>query len=119
MSDRAYLALYFDAPLQSWGYASKFDRRTTLAHPTRSGVIGLLCAAAGIGIADPLDESCAFTDRVPEHAGVFCKDADREIIRRLPPPRGDRGDDRLARGDRHPRPLARPRPGLRARALRP
>lgn len=52
MSDPAYLALYFDAPLQSWGYASKFDRRTSLAHPTRSGVIGLLCAACGIERAD-------------------------------------------------------------------
>lgn len=52
MSDTAYLALYFDAPLQSWGYASKFDRRTTLAHPTRSGVIGLLCAAMGIDRSD-------------------------------------------------------------------
>ncbi|MDD4061524.1 MAG: type I-E CRISPR-associated protein Cas5/CasD [Kiritimatiellae bacterium] len=52
MSDRAYLALYFDAPLQSWGYASKFDRRTSLAHPTRSGVIGLLCAASGIDRTD-------------------------------------------------------------------
>jgi CRISPR system Cascade subunit CasD len=52
MSERLYLALYFDAPLQSWGYASKFDRRTTLAHPTRSGVIGLLCAASGVDRAD-------------------------------------------------------------------
>ncbi len=52
MSDTAYLALYFDAPLQSWGYASRFDRRTTLAHPTRSGVIGLLAAALGIDRAD-------------------------------------------------------------------
>jgi len=48
MSADAYLALYFDAPLQSWGYASKFDRRTSLAYPTRSGVIGLLCAALGV-----------------------------------------------------------------------
>jgi len=52
MSDPLYLALYFDAPLQSWGYASKFDRRTTLAHPTRSGVIGLLCAASGVDRTD-------------------------------------------------------------------
>ena len=52
MSDHAYLALYFDAPLQSWGFGSKFDRRTTLAHPTRSGVIGLLCAASGVDRAD-------------------------------------------------------------------
>jgi len=52
MSDTAYLALYFDAPLQSWGYASKFDRRTTLAYPTRSGVTGLICAALGVDRAD-------------------------------------------------------------------
>lgn len=52
MSETAHLALHFDAPLQSWGYASKFDRRTTLAHPTRSGVLGLLCAALGIDRAD-------------------------------------------------------------------
>ncbi len=52
MNNRVYLALYFDAPLQSWGYASKFDRRTTLAHPTRSGVIGLLCAASGVDRTD-------------------------------------------------------------------
>jgi CRISPR system Cascade subunit CasD len=45
---RAHLALYFDAPLQSWGYASRFDRRTTLPYPTRSGVLGLLCAARGV-----------------------------------------------------------------------
>lgn len=52
MNEPAFLALYFDAPMQSWGYASKFDRRTTLAFPTRSGVIGLLCAALGIDRAD-------------------------------------------------------------------
>jgi len=34
-----------DAPLQSWGFASRFQRRTTGLHPTKSGVVGLLCAA--------------------------------------------------------------------------
>lgn len=48
-----YLALLLDAPLQSWGYQSKFDRRTTLAYPTRSGVIGMICAAMGVDRADP------------------------------------------------------------------
>ncbi len=48
----AHLALLLDAPLQSWGYQSKFDRRTTLSYPTRSGVIGMLCAAMGIDRAD-------------------------------------------------------------------
>ena len=42
------LALYLDAPLQSWGYQSRFDRRTTLSYPTRSGILGMICAAMGI-----------------------------------------------------------------------
>jgi CRISPR system Cascade subunit CasD len=48
MSDTAYLALLLDAPLQSWGFASRFQRRTTGLHPTKSGVIGLICAAMGL-----------------------------------------------------------------------
>ena len=47
-ADKAWLALYLDAPLQSWGYQSKFDRRTTLSYPTRSGIMGMVCAALGI-----------------------------------------------------------------------
>jgi isoleucyl-tRNA synthetase len=39
--------------------------------------------AAGIAPVDPLDEQCAFTARVPEYAGRFCKDADKDIIKRL------------------------------------
>jgi CRISPR system Cascade subunit CasD len=42
-----HLALMLDAPLQSWGFASRFQRRTTGLHPTKSGVVGLLCAALG------------------------------------------------------------------------
>lgn len=33
--------------------------------------------------ADPLDDACAFTSEVPEYAGRFCKDCDKDIIRRL------------------------------------
>jgi CRISPR system Cascade subunit CasD len=47
--ETAHLALMLDAPMQSWGFASRFQRRTTGLHPTKSGVIGLLCAAMGIG----------------------------------------------------------------------
>ncbi len=42
------LALYLDAPMQSWGYQSRFDRRTSFSFPTKSGVSGMLCAAMGI-----------------------------------------------------------------------
>ena len=48
MFDSAYLALLLDGPLQSWGFASRFQRRTTGMHPTKSGVIGLICAAMGL-----------------------------------------------------------------------
>jgi len=48
MSADACLALLLDAPMQSWGHASRFERRTTALHPTRSGVFGLLAAALGI-----------------------------------------------------------------------
>lgn len=42
-----YLLIWLEAPLQSWGFDSKFNRRDTLDFPTRSGVIGLLLCAMG------------------------------------------------------------------------
>jgi len=48
MSSDVCLALLLDGPMQSWGHSSRFERRTTALHPTRSGVIGLIAAAAGI-----------------------------------------------------------------------
>jgi len=48
MSAKNCLALLLDAPLQSWGHASRYDRRSTALHPTRSGVLGLVAAALGI-----------------------------------------------------------------------
>jgi CRISPR system Cascade subunit CasD len=48
MSSEACLALLLDGPMQSWGHASRFERRTTALHPTRSGVFGLIAAALGI-----------------------------------------------------------------------
>ena len=44
----AHLPLWFDAPLQSWGFASRFQRRTTGLFPTKSGVLGIVCAAMGL-----------------------------------------------------------------------
>ena len=43
-----------------------------------------VCKEAGItAFADPLDDACAFTDAVPEYKGRFCKDCDKDIIKRL------------------------------------
>ncbi|MEV5683775.1 type I-E CRISPR-associated protein Cas5/CasD [Streptomyces sp. NPDC052164] len=41
------LLLRLAGPLQSWGSAARFTRRTTENAPTKSGVIGLLAAAQG------------------------------------------------------------------------
>src|SRR5260221_3025094 len=53
MSSEACLALLLDGPMQSWGHVSRFERRTTALHPTRSGVMGLIAAALGINKHDP------------------------------------------------------------------
>ncbi len=42
------LLLRLKAPMQSWGISSRFSIRDTGKEPTKSGVIGLLCAALGI-----------------------------------------------------------------------
>jgi len=44
-----YCLLWLEAPLQSWGFDSRFGRRDTLGFPTKSGVLGLVCCALGAG----------------------------------------------------------------------
>ncbi|WP_143174412.1 type I-E CRISPR-associated protein Cas5/CasD [Streptoalloteichus hindustanus] len=46
------LALCFDAPMQSWGLASRFTIRDTATEPTKSGVVGLLASALGVARDD-------------------------------------------------------------------
>jgi CRISPR system Cascade subunit CasD len=46
------LLLRLSAPLQSWGMSSRFSIRDTAKEPSKSGVIGLLCAALGISRDD-------------------------------------------------------------------
>ncbi len=48
MNEVYTLLLSLDGPMQSWGFRSRFDYRDTALEPTRSGVIGLICAAMGI-----------------------------------------------------------------------
>jgi CRISPR system Cascade subunit CasD len=54
-----------DAPLQSWGFASRFQRRTTGLYPTKSGVVGLLCAALGAAKGSPAER-----EWLPKLAGL-------------------------------------------------
>lgn len=41
------LLLRLQAPMQSWGISSHFTNRDTAREPSKSGVIGLICAALG------------------------------------------------------------------------
>lgn len=41
------LLMRLAGPMQSWGVSSRFGIRETLTEPSKSGVIGLLCAALG------------------------------------------------------------------------
>lgn len=45
---RDTLVFTLAAPLQSWGVSSRFGVRDTLPFPSKSGVLGLVCAACGI-----------------------------------------------------------------------
>lgn len=46
------LLIRLSAPMQSWGTQSRFTMRDTGLEPSKSGVIGLLCAALGIDRED-------------------------------------------------------------------
>lgn len=50
------LLLRLAAPMQSWGTGSKFNNRMTNREPTRSGIIGMVACAMGIGRNDSLGE---------------------------------------------------------------
>jgi len=93
MPSEQYLALLLDAPLQSWGFTSRFQRRTTGLHPTKSGVIGLLAAALGVDKHSPGEaDSIAALARlymtaitIPrKHIAIYSSQAASELpIRRL------------------------------------
>lgn len=44
----AVLLIRLAGPMQSWGNQSRFSHRDTGTEPSKSGVVGLLCAAMGI-----------------------------------------------------------------------
>lgn len=46
-SDKSYLALCLEGPLQSWGFDSQYNRRNTGLMPTKSAIAGICCAALG------------------------------------------------------------------------
>ena len=42
------IALLLKSPMQAWGIDSRFKHRTTFTYPTKSAVVGIICAAMGI-----------------------------------------------------------------------
>ena len=61
------------------------EEGTGLVHsaPAFGEVDFYACQAAGIPIVCPVDRNGKFTDAIPEYAGLFVKDADKAIIKRL------------------------------------
>ena len=68
MSDT--LTFLIDAPLQSWGVSSKFQRRETEGWPTKSALVGVLAAALGIDKHSP-DEAEKLAPLAALHFSVF------------------------------------------------
>lgn len=74
-------AILLDGPMQSWGSASRFTRRETEGFPTKSALVGLLAAAAGIdkhasGEAEKLAPLAALrlvVYRLPRAPGVLAQ----------------------------------------------
>lgn len=56
MEERHTLLIRLAGPMQAWGTQSRFSHRDTGREPSKSGVIGLLCAALGIPKTQPLDD---------------------------------------------------------------
>lgn len=50
------LLLRLAGPMQAWGTTSRFDERDTQLEPSKSGVIGLVCAALGRDRAEEIDD---------------------------------------------------------------
>jgi CRISPR system Cascade subunit CasD len=69
------LLLRLTGPMQSWGTQSRFLERDTGRDPSKSGVIGLLCAALGRGRDEPVDDLARLVMGVRvDREGVLARD---------------------------------------------
>lgn len=69
------LLLRCAAPLQAWDTQSKFGVRTTGREPSKSGIIGLLCAALGRSRSEPVADLAALTMAVRvDKEGIVLRD---------------------------------------------
>lgn len=46
-SNKQFLSLRLEGPMQSWGFDSQYNRRNTGLMPTKSAIAGMCCAALG------------------------------------------------------------------------
>ena len=69
------LLLRLEGPMQSWGTQSRFAHRETDREPSKSGVVGLVCAALGRPRDESVDDLAAlrFGVRV-DHEGLILRD---------------------------------------------
>lgn len=71
----ATLLLRLAGPMQSWGTTSRFDERDTQLEPSKSGVLGLVCAALGRDRAEPVNDLAELRMGVRvDHEGVPMRD---------------------------------------------
>jgi CRISPR system Cascade subunit CasD len=69
------LLLRLSGPMQSWGVQSRFTVRDTGLEPSKSGVVGLLCAALGRHRHEPVDDLADLTMAVRvDQEGVMARD---------------------------------------------
>jgi CRISPR system Cascade subunit CasD len=69
----ATLLLRLQGPLQSWGLDARFGERQTAAEPSKSGVLGLVCAALGRDRSESIDDLCQLRMgvRIDREGGVL------------------------------------------------
>lgn len=69
------LLLRLSGPMQSWGVQSRFTVRDTGLEPSKSGVVGLLCAALGRRRTEPVADLAALIMGVRvDQEGVMARD---------------------------------------------
>lgn len=62
-------------PMQAWGTQSRFTHRDTGREPSKSGVVGLICAALGRTRDQPVDDLAALKMGVRvDREGIMCRD---------------------------------------------
>jgi len=71
----ATLLLRLSGPMQAWGTTSRFDERDSGLEPSKSGVLGLVCAALGRDRSEPVDDLAALRMGVRvDREGVLMRD---------------------------------------------